>query len=426
MSTRDDGSNKRRKTYENKARSGPEYEVSKSDKSDFNDNRSHTTTTNNKNRDRPHNTSHQREDRDESKPKALSLQQQQHLAHLAYQFPVPEKGRKWTVSIALPGSILDGSLTVELKTYLVGQIARACVMFNVDEIVIYNESAKGLSKENLGKDDYLPKSDPNLFMGRVLQYLETPLYLRKLLFPMHRDLKFAGLLNPLDPPHHVHLDERSLFREGVVVRARDDKSSIVNCGMRKEVLIDRLVPTGTRVTVRIAGAEKDKNAAKKDKNTKAQAAIAAMEKSAEEKMANQKFFMGTVVSPKTPREETGYYWGYQVRLADSISKVLTESPFENGYDLTIGTSDKGTPISTEVTSSIPHFAHALLIFGGASGIETAVEADEDLSCDAEDAKDIFDFWINTCPAQGSRVVRTEEALLVTMAALQNTFTSQGV
>jgi predicted SPOUT superfamily RNA methylase MTH1 len=49
-------------------------------------------------------------------------------------------------------------------------------MFNVDEIVIYNESAKGLSKENLGKDDYLPKSDPNLFMGRVLQYLETPLY----------------------------------------------------------------------------------------------------------------------------------------------------------------------------------------------------------------------------------------------------------
>jgi predicted SPOUT superfamily RNA methylase MTH1 len=94
--------------------------------------------------------------------------------------------------------------------------------------------------------------------------------------------------------------------------------------------------------------------------------------------------------------------------------------------LTIGTSDKGTPISTEVTSSIPHFAHALLVFGGASGIETAVEADEDLKCNAEDAKDMFDYWLNTCPAQGSRVVRTEEALLVTMATLQNTFASQGV
>ena len=79
-----------------------------------------------------------------------------------------------------------------------------------------------------------------------------------------------------------------------------------------------------------------------------------------------------------------------------------------------------------MTSAIPHFAHALIVFGGASGIETAVEADEDLKCNAEDAKDMFDHWLNTCPAQGSRVVRTEEALLMTMATLQNTFASQGV
>ncbi|KAF9173705.1 hypothetical protein BGX21_010618 [Mortierella sp. AD011] len=391
---------KRKKTYDNKERSGPEFEANNTKRTD-------------------------RGEKDEQKPKNLSLQQLQHAAHLAYQFPVPEKGRSWTVSIALPGSILDGSLTVELKTYLVGQIARACVLFNVDEIVIYNESAKGLSKENLGKDDYLPKSDPNLFMGRVLQYLETPLYLRKLLFPMHRDLKFAGLLNPLDPPHHVHLDDRSLYREGVVVRARDQNYSIVNCGMRKEVLIDRLVPTGSRVTVRIHGADKDKK--KLDKNSKTLAAIAAMEASlSDDKAALQKYFMGTVVSPKTPREESGYYWGYQVRLADAISKVFTESPFPNGYDLTIGTSDKGSPISPTITSSIPNFSHALIVFGGATGIETAVEADEDLKCDAEETKDMFDFWLNTCPAQGSRVVRTEEALLITMATLQGTFTSKGI
>ncbi|KAI1318581.1 hypothetical protein EDD11_006272 [Mortierella claussenii] len=398
---------KRKKTYDNKQRSGPEYEAS----------------------GKQNGSSNSREDAPQ-KPKQPSLQQLQHAAHLAYQFPVPEKGRSWTVSIALPGSILDGSLTVELKTYLVGQIARACVMFNVDEIIIYNESAKGLSKEGtIGKDDYLPKSDPNLFMGRVLQYLETPLYLRKLLFPMHRDLKFAGLLNPLDPPHHVHLDERSIYREGVVVRARDQNYSIVNCGMRKEVLIDRLVPTGSRVTVRIHGAEKEKGK-KMDKNSKTAAAIAAMEASlsadGDDKGASQKYFMGTVVSPKTPREETGYYWGYQVRLADAVSKVFTESPFANGYDLTIGTSDKGTPISPETISSIPNFAHALIVFGGTTGIETAVEADEDLKCDADETKDMFDFWLNTCPAQGSRVVRTEEALLITMAALQGTLASKGL
>ncbi|KAF9904749.1 hypothetical protein BX616_001214, partial [Lobosporangium transversale] len=406
----------RRKTYENKQRSGPDFEASNRRTNSI---ESDDITISSKHGDDLH-----------QKSKNLSLQQLQHAAHLAYQFPIPMKGRPWTVSIALPGSILDGSLTVELKTYLVGQIARACVLFNVDEIVIYNESAKGLSKEGaIGKDDYLPKSDPNLFMGRVLQYLETPLYLRKLLFPMHRDLKFAGLLNPLDPPHHVHQDERSLFREGVVIRARDQKYSIVNCGMRKEVLIDRLVPTGSRVTVRIHGAEKDKK--KMDKHSKTAAAIAAMEASLLEgsddnKAALQKYFMGTVVSPKTPREETGYYWGYQVRLADSISKVFTESPFPNGYDLTIGTSDKGTPISSETASSISNFSHALVVFGGATGIETAVEADEDLKCDADEAKDMFDFWLNTCPSQGSRVIRTEEAILITMATLQGTLASKGV
>ncbi|KAG0086430.1 hypothetical protein BGZ92_008136 [Podila epicladia] len=400
---------KRKKTYDNKERSGPEYEASGE--------RAHKQHNSNNYRDN--------NNRDESKPKPLSLQQQQHAAHLAFSFPVPEKGRNWTVSIALPGSILDGSLTVELKTYLVGQIARACCMFNVDEIIIYNESAKGLQKENLGKDDYLPKSDPNLFMGRVLQYLETPLYLRKLLFPMHRDLKFAGLLNPLDPPHHVHLDERSLYREGVVVRAKDERSSIVNCGMRKEVLIDRAVPTGVRVTVKIAGAERKKGE-RLDKAAKNQAAVAAMEAALEDKLANQKYFMGTVVSPKTPREETGYYWGYQVRLADAISKVFTESPYADGYDLTIGTSDKGTPLTPAVSATMPNFSHALLVFGGATGIETAVEADEDLACGAEDSKELFDFWLNTCPAQGSRVVRTEEALLITMASLQGTFASQGI
>ncbi|KAG0323990.1 hypothetical protein BGZ99_002298 [Dissophora globulifera] len=399
---------KRQKNYDNKERSGPDYEASRSSKRTDNGDTHGGSSS-----------------KDQQNSKPPSLQQLQHAAHLAYQFPVPEKGRSWTVSIALPGSILDGSLTVELKTYLAGQIARACVLFNVDEIVIYNESAKGLSKENLGKDDYLPKSDPNLFLGRVLQYLETPLYLRKLLFPMHRDLKFAGLLNPLDPPHHVHLDDRSLYREGVVVRARDQNYSIVNCGMRKEVLIDRLVPTGSRVTVRIHGAERDKK--KLDKNSKTQAAIAAMEASlSDDKAALQKYFMGTVVSPKTPREETGYYWGYQVRLADTISKVFTESPYPNGYDLTIGTSDKGTPLTPAVSSSIPHFSHALIVFGGATGIESAVEADEDLKCDADEAKDMFDFWLNTCPAQGSRVVRTEEALMITVAALQSTFLSQGI
>ena len=34
-------------------------------------------------------------------------------------------GRPWTVSLALPGSIVDNAQSHELRSYLVGQVARA-------------------------------------------------------------------------------------------------------------------------------------------------------------------------------------------------------------------------------------------------------------------------------------------------------------
>lgn len=42
-------------------------------------------------------------------------------------------------------------------------------------------------------------------------------YLRKSLFPLHPSLRLAGLLPPLDCPHHLRRDDDSPFREGVVV-----------------------------------------------------------------------------------------------------------------------------------------------------------------------------------------------------------------
>ena len=39
-------------------------------------------------------------------------------------------------------------------------------------------------------------------------------------------------------------------------------------------------------------------------------------------------YTGTIVSPNTPREEKGTYWGYTTRLAKDISSVFSESPYE--------------------------------------------------------------------------------------------------
>lgn len=166
-----------------------------------------------------------------------------------------QKGRMQTVTIALPGSIIDNAQTKELKTYLAGQIARAAVIFQVDEIVIYDDhlgqKTKNASQasETLQRDAY----DCHVFLMRILQYLETPQYLRKQLFPKHTDLSCAGLLNPLDTPHHVRSSESSLYREGVVSdrMLKDKEGSYVYVGLPKEVRVDKRIHPGIRVTVKL-------------------------------------------------------------------------------------------------------------------------------------------------------------------------------
>ena len=56
-------------------------------------------------------------------------------------------GRKWTASIAVPSSIVDNAQSPELKAYLIGQIARALVIFQIDEIVVFDEYSKHISIE---------------------------------------------------------------------------------------------------------------------------------------------------------------------------------------------------------------------------------------------------------------------------------------
>ena len=50
---------------------------------------------------------------------------------------------------------------------------------------------------------------------------------------------------------------------------------------------------------------------------------------------------GIVVSPTAPRDEDGMYWGYSCRLASSMNTIFSECPYEGGYDLTVGTSERG-------------------------------------------------------------------------------------
>lgn len=108
-------------------------------------------------------------------------------------------GRPYTVSIAVSGSIIDNAQTPQLKAYLAGQVARAAAIFNVDEVIVYDDTG-GLGKVGCEQ------------MARILQFLECPQYLRKGLFPIHPDLQYAGLIAPLDIPHHLRRHEALPYR----------------------------------------------------------------------------------------------------------------------------------------------------------------------------------------------------------------------
>ena len=53
----------------------------------------------------------------------------------------------------------------------------------------------------------------------------------------------VGLLSPLDCPHHMRMEEHSLYREGVVLDRPSGKKregSYADCGMRKVSLLETL------------------------------------------------------------------------------------------------------------------------------------------------------------------------------------------
>ncbi len=63
----------------------------------------------------------------------------------------------------------------------------------------------------------------------------------------------AGLLNPLDTPHHVKYDEDSPYREGVVLEkpVKSGRGSYVNVGLYNELQIDKQLRPGLRVTIKM-------------------------------------------------------------------------------------------------------------------------------------------------------------------------------
>jgi methyltransferase len=348
-------------------------------------------------------------------------------------------GRRSTLSIAVAASCIENTQNLQLASILAGQIARAAAVFNIDEVIVLDDVTPPHHK-------HTTISPAAALFARILQFMETPQYLKKALIPMHPDLKFAGILPPLDAPHHLRSTEWGEFREGLVVDSHPTHGSLLDVGLSTRAHIPYTAPINCRLTLRMGQEPTYKTHVWFSKN-------------------NEQVLQVQLVPSQSPRQEYGLYWGYLTRIAPTIESMLKDCPFNgggggkaedeeddekkkkkkksskskkgtatnsrssSGYDLVVGTSERGetTPASQlnlrSRTASLDEgggrerYGHGLVVFGGPQGLEHAL-ANDPWKEKYDDPSKWCDRYVNTCFDQGSRTIRTEEAVLISLAFLK--------
>lgn len=277
--------------------------------------------------------------------------------------------RTQEVSIAIPASFVSDTPHLREKTFKIGLVGRAAAIFQINEIIVYPD----MPNVNQTRDAKL--------LASILSYMETPQYLRKRLFKIMPELRYAGVLPPLRTLHHPLINRRKRlnigeYREGVVVSS-SAKGSLVDVGVEQPAFIlDKRLSPNTRVTVKITQL--------------------------------QKKFLATLAS----REEIGTYWGYKVTVSDVPFGQLIK---KRNFNLVVATSRKGKPIM-EVMDALKELwktsRKILIAFGAPTQGLHEIVAHEHMKLE-----DVAHIIVNTIPDQGTETVRTEEALYATLAIL---------
>jgi len=284
------------------------------------------------------------------------------------QRAVPLK-RERELSIAVPASLVSDVPHLREKTFRVGLIGRAAAIFRVDEIIVFPDFPSTDQRRDIE------------LVSAVLSYMEAPQYLRKRLFKIRPELRYAGVLPPLRTPHHPLSDRTENlkvgeYREGVVTSLVKG-GSLVDVGVERPLMVpDTHHPVNTRVTVRVTGLGKHPKAV------------------------------------LASHGEVKEYWGYRVTISEVPFGQLLKN---RSFDLAIATSRYGVPlieIMSELTKRWKSSQRTLVAFGAPTQGLYEIAAREHINLDK-----VVHFVVNTIPGQGTETVRTEEALYASLAPL---------
>ncbi|XBW36919.1 hypothetical protein QEN19_002498 [Hanseniaspora menglaensis] len=228
--------------------------------------------------------------------------------------------KKASFSVCVGTSIISSCKNLEQITFVLYQVAKACTIYNVNEIVILNDAIENREKDTSGKS-----FSKTTTISTILQYFITPDYLvkstfKKTHFPLLKHCeklqKISTLpFNKLISTGNSDLKKESrLYKEGISVSMEHpnptkrqtqsyDQTKYIQIGEAKLLeLANQIIPKNVRVTVNV-----------------------------EEKK---------IVSPKEAYGAEylnldGDNFGYILRACENIEQMYLQCPKKDGYDQTI-------------------------------------------------------------------------------------------
>ena len=278
--------------------------------------------------------------------------------------------KKLRYDIAIPDSYLYGVKTDIDKTFKIFQLARTLSIFRINNINIFHD-------KTLNPSIYERK-----FLSTILEYLDTPQYLRKKIYPMSEMLKTVGRLHPIRSPHH---------KDKVDIKYL--KSGDIRVGLIEEKFGSLCVDAGLDILVNYDGKF---NQVGKKINVKLV-------------RRNKKLLAVDV----TEKELSNSFWGYSVHYFTDLRKVIERY---NPYNLILTSKyskhfDKDE-LQLQVSEDVNTSTTILVMFGSPKfGLDTIFE---------KEGMDVNQYQsFNFFPFQGTQTVRLEEAVLGVLSILNS-------
>jgi methyltransferase len=185
------------------------------------------------------------------------------------------------IDLAIPDSFLYGTVSDVDRTFKIFQLARAISIFRVEHVFIFHDKIIN------------PKRDEIEFIITLLEYLDTPQYLRKKIYSRLDSLKYVGKLHPIRSPHHRDK-----------VSFENTKNGEIRVGIVEKKNNSLFVDVGLDSLIKYQG------------NIKQQG------KKINVKLLKKNNFL-TAIDVK--REEINeIYWGYKVSHSNSLYEILTK------------------------------------------------------------------------------------------------------